>query len=117
MKEKAMNSVHHQPLTDSDATAEVQRQAYNAAFEELGLNWQWDRATFEGMRALGPQALRAYLHEQQPHLLRAYDCDFLVEAIESAKSRYCATMRRVGPAAAPRYRAGGSNESAAARSR
>jgi hypothetical protein len=114
MKEQPMDL--HESLSASDATAEAQRQAYNAAFEELGLNWHWDRVTFAGLRARGPDAVRSYLHEQQPHLLRAYDCEFLVQAIESAKSRYDATMARSGRNAAPHHRSAPSAGTGAARS-
>ena len=59
--------------------------AYNAAFYELGLRWHWDSATYEALLSLGgdgPARLRHYLQTQQPHLLRAYDEDFLVAMIE-----------------------------------
>ena len=59
--------------------------AYNAAFYELGLRWHWDGATYEGLLSLavdGPSRIRHYLQTQQPHLLRAYDADFLVAMIE-----------------------------------
>jgi hypothetical protein len=57
--------------------------AYHAAFEELGLSWEWDPAT----HGEGPAGLRAYLEREQPHLLRAYDADFLVNAVESTRER------------------------------
>jgi len=57
-------------------------QAYNLAFEELGLDWHWDDT-----RPAGPQAVREYLEREHAHLLRAYDADFLVSAIEQAKAR------------------------------
>ena len=78
---------NHDNETREDASAEVHRQAYNAAFDELGLNWQWDRATYARLPAPGPDGVRAYLHREQAHLLRAYDAEFLVNAIEHAKSR------------------------------
>lgn len=66
---------------------EAHRQAYNAAFEELGLNWHWDPVTFACLPAPGRDGLRAYLRKEQAHLLRAYEADFLVDAIETAKAR------------------------------
>jgi hypothetical protein len=56
---------------------------YIAAFEELGLSWQWDPATY----GQGREGLRAYLEKEQPHLLRAYEADFLLEAVESTRAR------------------------------
>ena len=47
----------------SIAEAEADRDAYNAAFEELGLNWQWDAQTYASVLARGPQGLRAYILE------------------------------------------------------
>jgi len=35
----------------------------------------------------GAAGLRAYLEKEQPHLLRVYDADFLVEAVESTRAR------------------------------
>jgi hypothetical protein len=72
----------HQPHT---ATADL--HAYHAAFEELGLSWRWDPATWGG----GPDGLRAYVEKEHAHLLRAYDADFLVQAVESTRARLQAT--------------------------
>ena len=35
---------------------------------------------------------RAYLETHQPHLLRAYDADFLVDAIQGARNRFTKAM-------------------------
>lgn len=56
---------------------------YTAAFHELDLSWQWDPATYGG----GREGLRAYLEKEQPHLLRAYDADFIVNAVEFTRER------------------------------
>ena len=63
------------------------RQAYNAAFDELGLSWYWDPVTYACLPQQGRDGLREYLVKEQSHLLRAYDADFLVNAIETAKER------------------------------
>lgn len=76
----------------SDRSIEDQRHAYNAAFEELSLPWYWDGATCA--RFHGVNGLRAYLKAEQPHLLRAYDEDFLVHAIEAAKARCVAGLQQ-----------------------
>lgn len=78
----------------NDAESEAHRQAYNAAFEELGLSWYWDAATYARLPAAGPEGLRAYLEKEHSHLLRAYDADFLVNAIENAKRRSHEVMVR-----------------------
>jgi len=78
----------HERLSDP----ELVRQAYNSAFEELGLAWHWDRATYAGLPE-GKTGVRTYLEREHAHLLRAYDAEFLVEAIENAKCR-CESMMR-----------------------
>lgn len=75
-----MPAVHADP-------AEAQRLAYNAAFEELGLNWEWDAATYASLPQARGDCVRAYLEREQPHLLRAYDADFLVNAVECTRQR------------------------------
>lgn len=57
--------------------AGAQAQQYSLAFEELGLDWRWD----------GREPVRAYIEREHPHLLRAYDADFLVNAIEHTRKR------------------------------
>jgi hypothetical protein len=52
-------------------------ERYALAFEELGLDWHWD----------GQEPIRAYIEREHPHLLRIYDADFLVNAIESISNR------------------------------
>jgi hypothetical protein len=77
------------PTLQSDD--ELHRQAYNSAFDELGLAWHWDRATYAWLPE-GPGRVRAYVEREHPHLLRSYDAEFLVNAVESAKSRCHAVM-------------------------
>ena len=68
-------------------TMEAHRHAYNAAFEELSLSWRWDAATYVHLQRHGRDLVRAYLQTEQAHLLRAYDADFLANAIEAVKAR------------------------------
>ena len=70
-----------------DHQVESHRVAYNAAFDELGLNWHWDPVTYALLPARGADGVRHYLEKEHRHLLRAYDADFLVQAIETAKQR------------------------------
>jgi len=71
-----------------DDQHEVHRNAYNAAFYELGLKWHWDMETYRSLLSHpdGRDRIFAYLQEHQSHLLKAYDADFLVRAIECAKA-------------------------------
>jgi hypothetical protein len=69
---------------------EIERNAYNVAFCELGLEWYWDAQTYASLRAsaIDKCHVRSYLENHQPHLLRAYDADFLVNAIEAKRSQF-----------------------------
>ena len=70
---------------------EMERYAYNAAFQELGLRWFWDSATHDELRARTADAaerLHHYLESRQAHLLKAYDAAFLVQAILDAQARH-----------------------------
>jgi uncharacterized protein (DUF2164 family) len=87
-----MYAAHRTDPAD-DQQAEAQRLAYNAAFDELGLSWSWDAETFARLPAGARQRVQAYLEREQPHLLRAYDADFLVEAVETTKERFFAAMQ------------------------
>ena len=71
----------------AEIEADADRHAYNAAFEELGLNWHWNVATYARLQGRGRERVRMYLETEHAHLLRAYEADFLVEAVETAKAR------------------------------
>jgi hypothetical protein len=66
-------------MRQSTATAS-QAHPYDAAFE-LDLSWHWDASTYGS----GREGLRTYLEKEHPHLLRAYDADFLLDAVESSR--------------------------------
>lgn len=74
------------PPAPSDAASEAHRHAYNSAFHELDLHWHWDRETFARLQPFGRAGVRAYLENEQSHLLRAYAADFLVDVIERTKA-------------------------------
>jgi hypothetical protein len=78
--------------TAAGQTAEAHRHAYNAAFGELGLTWYWDAATYARLQAHGRDGVRIYLETEQSHLLRAYEAEFLIDAIETTQARCYASM-------------------------
>jgi hypothetical protein len=69
-------------------TAEL--QAYNSAFLELELPWQWDVETFRRLRSIAADAdcVGAYVERSQAHLLRVYEKSFLRDLVLSAKARH-----------------------------
>jgi hypothetical protein len=70
-------------MHERNSPAQPQPAAYLAAFEELDLSWQWDPA----IHGAGREGLRAYLEREHPHLLRVYDADFLLQAVEATHER------------------------------
>ena len=63
--------------------------AYNGAFWDLGFKWQWDAGTYRELAGIASEKerIRAYLETHQPHLLRAYAPEFLVNLIHENKAR------------------------------
>lgn len=93
------------PQNRAAGDTEIERGAFNAAFYELGLRWHWDGATYEALSAHSCERtrVRRYLEAEQSHLLRAYDADFLTDAILVAKRRYQQRLALCSPAALPRF--------------
>ena len=54
-----------------------------SADEELDLSCDWDPAR----HGEGREGLLAYVEKEMPHLLRAYDAEFLVNALAGARAR------------------------------
>jgi hypothetical protein len=73
----------------ANQSPELDRHALNVAFGELGLCWHWDEQTWSELQAIPTEGerLRAYVRTRHGHLLKAYDVDFLVDAIRATKSR------------------------------
>ena len=91
-----------QTITATDAANDLHRNAYNAAFYELGLGWHWDAGTFDGLQPLACEVerIKTYMEAHQAHLLRAYEPQFLAGAIATTKSRCFELMQKCGTAAA-----------------
>ena len=66
---------------------EATRNAYNTTFAVMELDWHWDRETYTRLHADGDgrAALRTYVQQHRPHLLRAYGVDCLIDAIEQTR--------------------------------
>lgn len=82
------------PLEQMPAHDAVDLHAFNSAFWDLGFKWQWDDETYRELGGLrnDKARIRAYLEQHQPHLLKAYDPDFLVDLIHESKARRRAAM-------------------------
>jgi hypothetical protein len=77
------------PAATMNAADDPDLQAYNVAFGELGLRWRWDLETFRELQRIADERNRigAYVENQQPHLLKAYDKSFLCNLIYTTKER------------------------------
>jgi len=62
-------------------------QALNAAFDELGFEWQWDPDLYASLATIDDERERlgAYLRQNQAHLLQVYDLGPLCDAILAAR--------------------------------
>ena len=76
---------------------EMERNAYNAAFYELGFRWFWDRDTYSDLLRQSQNAaerIRHYVETCHPHLLKAYDAAFLINVIQEKRAEH----RKLGTA-------------------
>lgn len=64
--------------------------AYNRAFCELELPWQWDAATLTQLKRIASDCdvVGAYVERSHAHLLRAYEKAFLRDLVQAARERY-----------------------------
>ena len=87
-----MSIVLERTRTDDTPAEALARelQAYNSAFLELELPWQWDVETFRHLRSLAvdTDCVSAYVERNQAHLLRVYEKSFLRDLILSTKARH-----------------------------
>jgi hypothetical protein len=65
-------------------------EALNAAFDELGFEWQWDPDLYASLAGIEDERERvaAYLRQHQPHLLQVYDLGNLCDAILAARHHH-----------------------------
>ena len=75
------------------SSAEV--DAYNAVFDELGLDWHWDHGVMQELSSITVESERIaeYLRRHHPHLMKAYPLDFLASAITQTKERFASAGR------------------------
>jgi hypothetical protein len=69
--------------------ADANLDAFNAAFDELGFEWRWNRATMAEFAAIADDKERvcAYVRRYHPHLLKVYDADFLGTLVVDTRRR------------------------------
>jgi hypothetical protein len=76
--------------TDSSDSIAADLHAYNRAFSELELPWQWDANIYRELLAVAGDAdcVSAYVERSHAHLLRVYDKTFLRDMVSAARDRY-----------------------------
>jgi len=69
--------------------ADADLDAFNAAFDELGFEWRWNRATMAELAEIADDQERvcAYVRRYHPHLLKVYDADFLGTLVVDTRRR------------------------------
>ncbi len=70
-------------------TEEAHRLAFNAAFEQHGYPWVWDRALYRELLEVtgGKERIRHYLTRFHPGLLRTAEIETAIPSIHEAKNR------------------------------
>ena len=89
-------------IFDVDGTlAETERDghrpAFNAAFQEFGLDWAWDVPLYGELLAVtgGKERMRAFCQKYRPKFLERPDADAVIAELHKAKTRhYVAFMER-----------------------
>lgn len=81
--------MRNDPNPTTRLTANAELDAFNAAFDELGFDWRWDRATMAELAAIADDKdrVRVYVSRHHPHLLKVYDAEFLSGLIVDTKRR------------------------------
>ena len=89
-------------IFDVDGTlAETERDghrpAFNAAFKEYGLDWEWDVPLYGELLAVtgGKERMRTFCAKYRPEFLERADADAMIAELHQAKTRhYVAFMER-----------------------
>jgi HAD superfamily hydrolase (TIGR01509 family) len=84
--------------TLAETEADGHRVAFNRAFAEAGLAWEWDEALYERLLAVtgGKERIAAWWHEVDPAAARAADADARIRALHARKTEHYAQLVRSG---------------------
>lgn len=84
--------------TLADTERDGHRPAFNAAFREFGLDWEWDVSLYGELLAVtgGKERMRYYLERYRPDWPRPKDLDGLVAELHRAKTRHYTRMLAEG---------------------
>ncbi len=84
--------------TLADTERDGHRVAFNRAFAEAGLDWQWDPALYGRLLAVtgGKERIRHYVEHYRPDFRKPHHFDELVAQLHAAKTRHYTAMLREG---------------------
>lgn len=84
--------------TLADTERDGHRPAFNAAFREFGLDWDWDVALYGELLAVtgGKERIRFYVDQFNTAWQRPADFDALVVELHKAKTRHYTQMMEAG---------------------
>lgn len=84
--------------TLADTEHDGHRPAFNAAFREAGLPWEWDTRLYGELLAVtgGKERIRHYVATRQPEFGRRADFDDRIAALHRAKTRHFGALLRAG---------------------
>lgn len=71
-------------------TEEIHRQAFNAAFAEAGLDWEWDRTRYHELLAVtgGKERIRYYLERERPDYRLPAEGDAFIAGLHKRKTAH-----------------------------
>ena len=80
--------------TLADTERDGHRPAFNAAFREFGLDWDWDVALYGKLLAVtgGKERMKYYVEQFRPDYVKPADFDSLVAALHKAKTAHYTRM-------------------------
>jgi HAD superfamily hydrolase (TIGR01509 family) len=80
--------------TLADTERDGHRPAFNAAFQEFGLDWDWDVALYGKLLAVtgGKERMKYYVENFRPDYVKPVDFDALVAALHKAKTAHYTRM-------------------------
>jgi HAD superfamily hydrolase (TIGR01509 family) len=84
--------------TLADTERDGHRPAFNKAFEDFGLGWNWDVALYGKLLAVtgGKERIRYYIEKFRPDYTKPADFDDLVAALHKAKTGHYTKMLAEG---------------------
>lgn len=84
--------------TLADTERDGHRPAFNAAFREYGLDWDWDVALYGQLLAVtgGKERMKYYVERFRPDFVKPAGFDDLVAALHRAKTRHYTRMLAAG---------------------